>query len=148
MRGAGVPDPDGKAGGFKALLDGPLRRNLDFGGVVAMAAEALLDLADTERGSILSTARRNTKFLDSPAMKRVLAHSAFDLRDLKRQAMSVYLCLPASRLHTHARWLRLMIGLSLAMMEREPTRPDFPVLFSWTSSPRLASLMSSKRRRA
>jgi type IV secretion system protein VirD4 len=129
MRGAGVPDPDGKAGGFKALLDGPLRRNLDFGGVVAMTAEALLDLADTERGSILSTARRNTKYLDSPAMKRVLAHSAFDLRDLKRGRMSVYLCLPASRLHTHARWLRLMIGLSLALMEREPTRPEWPVLF-------------------
>ena len=131
MRGAGAPDPDaeGKASGFKALLEGPLRRNDAFGGVVAMAAEALLDLADAERGSILSTARRNTKFLDSPAMKRVLAHSAFDLRDLKRGRMSVYLCLPASRLHTHARWLRLVIGLALAMMEREPTRPDFPVLF-------------------
>lgn len=36
--------------------------------------------------------------------------------------MTVYLCLPASRLHTHARWLRLVIGLALAMMEREPTR--------------------------
>ncbi len=131
MRGAETPAPDGKdkASGFKALLDGPLRRNDAFGGVVAMAAEALLDLADAERGNILSTARRNTKFLDSPAMKRVLENSAFDLRDLKRQAMTVYLCLPASRLHTHARWLRLVVSLSLAMMEREATRPAWPVLF-------------------
>ena len=135
MRGLPPPDSDPEeeeedpSSGFIALLDGPLRANKEFDGVIAMAAEALLDLANAERGSILSTARRNTKFLDSPAMKRVLAHSAFDLRDLKRQAMTVYLCLPASRLHTHARWLRLVIGLSLAMMEREPTRPDFPVLF-------------------
>ena len=135
MRGVPPPDsdPEGEedpSSGFIALLEGPLRaNNKDFDGVIAMAAEALLDLASAERGSILSTARRNTKFLDSPAMKRVLAHSAFDLRDLKRQAMTVYLCLPASRLHTHARWLRLMIGLSLALMERERTRPALPVLF-------------------
>lgn len=132
MRGVptSTPDEEGNTNsGFKALLEGPLRENDAFDGVVAMAAEALLDLADTERGSILSTARRNTKYLDSPAMKRVLAQSAFDLRDLKRQAMTVYLCLPASRLHTHARWLRLMVGLALAMMERERTRPAWPVLF-------------------
>ncbi len=108
---------------------GRMVKNKAFYGVISGEAEALLALGDEERGSILSTARRNTRFLDSPAMQAVLTHSDFDLRDLKRERMTLYLCLPASRLHTHARWLRLVVGLALAMMEREQTRPDFPVLF-------------------
>ena len=107
----------------------PMQGNAAFGGLIAGAAGALLALGEQERGSILSTARRNTKFLDSPAMQEVLVRNDFDLGDLKRCPMTLYLCLPASRLHTHARWLRLMIGLALALMEREPARPALPVLF-------------------
>ena len=62
-------------------------------------------------------------------MARVLKHSDLDLTQLKRQPTTVYLCLPASRLGTHNRWLRLMIGLALEAMERERARPERPVLF-------------------
>ena len=110
------------------FLEG-MQGNDAFDGLIAGAAAALLALGKEERGSILSTARRNTKFLESPAMQRVLENSDFDLGDLKRRPMTLYLCLPASRLHTHSRWLRLIIGLALALMEREPIRPVLPVLF-------------------
>lgn len=106
-----------------------MQENQAFDGLIAGAAGALLVMGKEERGSILSTARRNTKFLESPAMQRVLEGNDFDLGDLKRRPMTLYLCLPASRLHTHARWLRLIIGLALALMEREPARPALPVLF-------------------
>ena len=106
-----------------------MQENDAFDGLIAGAAGALLALGKEERGSILSTARRNTKFLESPAMQRVLETSDFDLGDVKRRPMTLYLCLPASRLHTHSRWLRLMVGLALALMEREPARPALPVLF-------------------
>ena len=44
-----------------------MRENPTFNGIVAGAARTLLDCGHEERGSILSTARRNTEFLDEIA---------------------------------------------------------------------------------
>ena len=41
----------------------------------------------------------------------------------------MYLCLPAMRMGTHARWFRLMILLALSVMERTQVKPPAPVLF-------------------
>ena len=43
--------------------------------------------------------------------------------------MTIYLCLPAGRMGTCNRWLRLFINLALEAMEREDYKPDPPVLF-------------------
>ena len=74
--------------------------------------------------------RRHTKFLDYTAMRRVLAGHDFDLADLKRDrnGVSVYLCLPASRMGLCNRWLRIFINQLLDAMEREKTAPAAPVL--------------------
>lgn len=98
------------------------------GGVVARAANTLVAMSDRERSSVLSTAIVQTEFLDSPAMRDVLARSDFTLGSLKEQPSTVYLSLPAGRMGTHSRWLRLMIALSLEAMERCRTRPHHPVL--------------------
>ena len=116
---------------FDMLLD-DMEYCEDFGGVIAGSAAALRQLGDRERGSIISTARRNTKFLDSPAMTATLRTSAFDPDILKARdgTASVYLCLPARRLASHARWLRLVINLTLSRMEALGSRTDKkPVLF-------------------
>ena len=97
-------------------------------GVVARAANTLVAMSSKERSSILSTAIVQTDFLDSPAMQQVLARSDFTLRTLKDQPTTVYLSLPAGRMGTHARWLRLMIALSIEAMERHQKRPEHPVL--------------------
>lgn len=83
-----------------------------------------------ERGSVLSTARRHTKFLDYPPIKASLRTHGFDLEDLKRapRGMTVYLCLPAGRMNTCSRWFRLFVNLALEAMEREKTMPKIPVL--------------------
>jgi type IV secretion system protein VirD4 len=39
------------------------------------------------------------------------------------------LCLPASRMGTHSRWLRLIVNLAIAALERERAAPALPVLF-------------------
>ena len=54
----------------------------------------------------------------------------FDLADLKRDrnGVSVYLCLPASRMGLCNRWLRIFINQLLDAMEREKTAPVAPVL--------------------
>lgn len=98
------------------------------GGAVARSANTLVAMSDKERSSILSTAIVQTDFLDSPAMQGVLMRSDFTLGDLKERPTSVYLSLPAGRMGTHSRWLRLMIALTLEAMERSRTKPQHPVL--------------------
>lgn len=87
--------------------------------IIMGGAESLLSMGDNERGSVLSTARRNTKFIDSPAIGRATAESSFSLDELKSRkgGVSLYLCLPARLIATHSRFLRLVINLILYRME-------------------------------
>lgn len=43
--------------------------------------------------------------------------------------MSVFLVLPADRLSTYSRWLRLFVTQSLLDMAGDPERPEWPVLY-------------------
>jgi len=97
---------------------------------IEAAAADFFDKPSTERGSVLSTARRHTKFLDFPSIQAVLTGHDFDLTDLKTApgGMTVYLCLPAARLATCSRWFRLFVNLALDAMEREAAKPKVPVL--------------------
>jgi hypothetical protein len=99
------------------LLD-RMRENDALGGAIAGASESLAGTGENERGSILSTARRNTAFLDTlgPLFRATLGGEGRTLcPDALKEARggaTVYLCLPAERMGTHGRWLRLMIGVS------------------------------------
>ena len=110
-----------------AILKAEQRKS--YGYVCAGIAEQLAAMAEKERGSVLSSARTQTQWLDSVKMRRVLGKSDFRLADLKRQKMTIYLCLPAMRMATHARWFRLMVLLALTVMERSKAKPSAPVLF-------------------
>lgn len=121
---------------FWFLLDA-MRDNQTLGGVIAGAGESLAGTGENERGSILSTARRNTAFLDTlgPRFRDTLSGTGITfkpdiLKEAKRGA-TIYLCLPAERMGTHGRWLRLMIGIFLERMQRNLKAPacGAPVLF-------------------
>ncbi len=114
--------------GFKDLLNA-MQLNTDCGGVIRRAANSMKSKAENERSGVISTAIEQTDFLDSPALAKCLARSDFALADLKRKPTSVYLCLPAGRMATHSRWLRIIINLALEAMERELTKPALPILF-------------------
>ena len=114
--------------GFKLLL-GVMQTNPSCNGVIARAANSMATKSDNERSGVISTAIEQTDFLDSPPLGRCLAHSDFSLTDLKRKPTTVYLCLPAGRMATHSRWLRIIINLAVEAMEREPGIPPNPVLF-------------------
>jgi type IV secretion system protein VirD4 len=103
---------------------------LDAADAIAFAAADFFEKPENERGSVLSTARRHTKFLDFAAMKQVLRDHSFDLTDLKTHpdGVTVFLCLPATRMSTCARWFRLFVNLALEAMERVPEPPPVPVL--------------------
>lgn len=128
--------PDNVRSAFSFLL-WRMSESEAFEGVVAGTAESILGTGENERGSILSTARRNTAFLDTlgPRYKDTLsgAFRPFDPDRLKAapNGVTVYLCLPAERMGTHGRWLRLMVGQFLERVQRQliPPASGVPVLF-------------------
>lgn len=101
------------------------------GELIAQAASAMLAKPPSERMSVVSTCDTHTAFLVGESMKSVLSGSDFRLEDLKATRVTVYLCLPATRLSTHGRWLRLLVSLAMEAMERTgPAEDDRPrVLF-------------------
>lgn len=106
----------------------------EVGEVIAGAANDFFDRPQTERGSVLSTARRHLKFLDYPPLANSLAERGpenqhrFDLTQLKTEPLTVYLCLPPAHMATCSRWFRLFVNLAIEAMQREKRKPKIPVL--------------------
>jgi type IV secretion system protein VirD4 len=103
--------------------------DFDLEDVLAATGEAFLAMPPKESGSIISTARTQTAFLDSPQLRAMMQGGSLRLGELKREKITVYLCLPASHMGTHARWLRVIINLALTLFERDhKTKPNPSVL--------------------
>ena len=82
------------------------------------------------RSSVFASAQSHTHFLDSPRIRESLASSDFRFEDLKAARMSVYLILPADRLKTFDRWLRLLAQQAITVSARNiEQKPERPVLF-------------------
>lgn len=111
------------------LLFKAMQERTECNGVIRRSGNSIAAKEDRERSGVISTAIENTDFLDSPALARCLQRSDFKLTDMKTGLLSVYLCLPAGRMATHNRWLRVIINLAVEAMERSAGRPRFPVLF-------------------
>ncbi|MCC8429890.1 type IV secretory system conjugative DNA transfer family protein [Reyranella aquatilis] len=112
-----------------------------FDGAVANVGAAFLGKATSggeELQSILSTAQEQTTPLDD--VRKITDRSDFRLRDLKRGPVTIYLVLPAMRMATHSRWLRLVIQQAFAAMELDETTPAHPVLFLLEEFPVLGHL--------
>jgi type IV secretion system protein VirD4 len=111
-----------------------------FGGVLAGIANAMLGKPEKEFASIVSAAATQLSFLDSPQLAACLGTSSFKLSQLKTEKTTVYLCLPASRMATHAKWFRMIINLVLVMCESEPVVPDPPLLLMLDEFPVLGHM--------
>lgn len=98
-------------------------------GVPARTANTLAGMADRERGSVLSTARRNTAFLDDPRVAEALSRSDFNLANIKTEPMTVYLVLPANKISTNSRFVRGFVGAVIAALTASATPPAHRVLF-------------------
>jgi type IV secretion system protein VirD4 len=104
--------------------------NPELAAALEGAAADFFGKGEKERAGVLSVAMRNTKFLDYPELRESLAQHDFELSDLKtaKGGLTLYLCLPATRMATCNRWFRLFVNLALEAMERERTKPKIPVL--------------------
>jgi len=121
-------DEGGRLSGLDVLKNYMLESHVP---AVRRAAADFFERPDRERDSVLSTARRHLRALAFPEIEGALRGQGFDLADLKRQAVTVYLCLPGRHMGTCGRWLRLFVNLALQAMERTPGQPaaGCPVLF-------------------
>ena len=90
----------------------------------------LLGMADREFGAVMSTIRNQIGFTASPPMARTLTGGTRSptLRSWKHGRSSVYLCLPAGRLHRHFRFFRLFINRLMNAIEADKTVPETPAL--------------------
>lgn len=113
-----------------------------FDDAVAAAGSNFAQMAERELASVFSTALTQLEFLDSNAMAAVLERSDLKLSELKSEKATVYLCLPATRMGTHARWLRVIINLALVAFERTKNKVDIPVLLVLDEFPVLGHMKS------
>lgn len=103
--------------------------------IIRNQAAMMLGTNDRERASIFSSARTQLAFLESPALAANLKTSDLRLAHLKEKPTTIYLCMPATRMSTHNRWLRMIVNLAVAALEDTPTRKNDddsdvdPVLF-------------------
>ena len=98
--------------------------------IVCSTAERTLSKEEKLRSNVLASLQSHTHFLDSPRIRKSLHASSFKFEDLKTSKMTVYLVLPADRLETFGRWLRLLIQQAITVNARNiEVKPDKPILF-------------------
>lgn len=126
---------------FQALLDF-MSGSVAANGLIARCASRLRQKPERERASVISSAQAHTHFLDSPRLRATLSGSDFAPTDLRVRPTTIYLVLPASRLHSHARWLRLLVNCLLSELTGQPQRTADPALFILDEFPALGRLAS------
>lgn len=91
-------------------------------GVLARTARSLAMTHVEEFSGIVSTARVELKFLDTPSMRSHLTESNFSLKDMANSCNDFYLCLTPDRLETYKRLIRLITSYVSTWVQREHHR--------------------------
>lgn len=91
------------------------------GGMVRASARQFYDRTGGEFSSVLSNLRKHLDWISYECMQDVLVGESIDLRDLKRDYLSLYVTLPAMRMDALRGWLRLIVQMALAACEEERT---------------------------
>lgn len=80
--------------------------------------------------NVLATVQSHTNMLDSPRIRESLSASDVSFAALKTKPTTIYLILPADRLETYGRWLRLLVQQALVVNARNiDVTPERPILF-------------------
>ena len=85
-----------------------------------------MQLPEKTRESVIATAQSYVAALQSEGIQKALAASSFDLRNFAGEPMTIYICIPPTKLASHASLLRLWIGTLLTAVCSRETLPDRP----------------------
>jgi type IV secretion system protein VirD4 len=112
---------------FEAFLNAMVASNNE---IVRTTATRTFSKEEKLRSSIMAQLQSHTHFLDSPRIRESLSHSDFKFEELKTSKITVYLVLPADRLATFGRWLRLLVQQAITVNARNiGVQPKKPILF-------------------
>lgn len=95
-----------------------------FGNTVLQAAneiEKLMKSGDRTWGNIIATVLQCTDFLKSPALQKSM-ETGFDPKTLADGKTTLYVIIPADKLQSHARWLRLVVTTTMRAVVRKPNK--------------------------
>lgn len=91
--------------------------------------------------NVMASAQAETHMLDSARLRECLSASDFAFEGLKKELTSLFLILPADRLETFSRFLRLLVQQAITISARNlEDKPDQPVLFILDEMPALGRL--------
>lgn len=100
-----------------------------WGGMLARLGGNLLHYRGDELGSVLTTANRHLRFLDSPAIFANTRTSSFHPADLTKGNMDVFLVLPPDHLRAQSPLLRVWIGSLLRAVVKNGLQEHNKVYF-------------------
>lgn len=72
-------------------------------------------------------------FLDNPGVRRTLEKTSFDIRDLRRRRLSLYVAVPNKEKEALGRWLRLIYTTAIDRIDSLPGRPVHVVVDEFAS---------------
>ena len=88
---------------------------------IKRAFASLLNREEKERSGILSSIERDTAWLDSPQMKKVLTGPSIDLERAATHGHKYFVVLPPEYFMSHRAWLRLMVTAFAKAFKRHPS---------------------------
>lgn len=98
--------------------------------IISSTGHRCLQKEEKLLSNVLASAQAQTHFLDSERLRENLKTSSFKFEDLKTKPMTIYLVLPADRLGTFGRWLRLLVQQAITVNARNiEIKPEKPILF-------------------
>jgi type IV secretion system protein VirD4 len=99
-----------------------------------------IDPENKELNSILSTALTQTRWIDSRAIKTHTDEGFINWRELKQRPITVYLMLPANRLVTQSKWLRMVLTAIIQALMDDASQGAVPVLLALEEAAALGHL--------
>jgi len=117
-----------------------------YGGIVRRFGEANESRPEKELGSVVETVRTALKFLDSQVMSEFVRISNFDMRELKRDDVSIYIVLPAGLGESYKPWIRLLFNAAFdAAQDLSIAKPKHSTLFVMDEFPLMGKMERIKR---
>jgi type IV secretion system protein VirD4 len=108
---------------WEQLLTDIRKCNDEYNGLaIRTGGDELLKLMQSgERtfGSIMATCLQSTAFLNSPSLQNAL-QSGFNPAQLADRNTALYVIIPADKLQSHSRWLRLVVTSAMRCVIRKP----------------------------
>lgn len=98
-------------------------------GMLARTGHQLQVFKDKELSSVLTTANRHLRFLDTLAIAASTKSSSFDPADLRKGRLTVYLVLPPEHMRAQSALLRMWIGSMLRAVVRAGLQEQTKVHF-------------------